>query len=160
MVIIPTSTVRTKRGFGHQVQFFHSAGKVYDVGQTFLDRFGMDTYSFFHRSNLYYPFASHNDWQVANYLLQSGLSMAKIDEYLKLNLVHFFFGDRTFATHSRIIASGRYGLFPFHFRLRRGCKVALSSCQRPYFSLSNSGGDPEGLRLMERSPEVVDQLRG
>ncbi|KAF8419490.1 hypothetical protein L210DRAFT_3366672, partial [Boletus edulis BED1] len=66
---------------------FHSAGKVYDVGQTFLDRFGMDTYSFFRRSNLYYPFASHDDWQVANYLLQSGLSMAKIDEYLKLNLI-------------------------------------------------------------------------
>ncbi|KAF8119429.1 hypothetical protein EV363DRAFT_1076614, partial [Boletus edulis] len=72
----------------------------------------MDTYSFFHRSNLYYPFASHNDWQVANYLLQSGLSMAKIDEYLKLNLVHFFFGDRTFATHSRIIASDCEGLLP------------------------------------------------
>ncbi|KAF8120728.1 hypothetical protein EV363DRAFT_1407065 [Boletus edulis] len=27
------------------------------------------------------------NWQVANYLLQSGLSMAKIDEYLKLNLI-------------------------------------------------------------------------
>ncbi|KAF8130107.1 hypothetical protein EV363DRAFT_1399315 [Boletus edulis] len=66
---------------------FLGAGKVYDVGQTFLDRFGMDTYSFFRRSNLYYPFASHDDWQVANYLLQSGLSMAKIDEYLKLNLI-------------------------------------------------------------------------
>ncbi|KAF8545819.1 hypothetical protein OG21DRAFT_1428574, partial [Imleria badia] len=100
----------------------HSAGKVYDVSQTFLDRFGMDTYLFFRRSNLYYPFASHNDWQVANYLLQSGLSMVKINKYLKLNLVHFFFSDRTFATHSRIIASGRYRLFPFHFRLRRGCE--------------------------------------
>ncbi|KAG6374246.1 hypothetical protein JVT61DRAFT_4259 [Boletus reticuloceps] len=77
----------TSLGLGRQVQFFRNARRVYNVGQTFLDRFAMDAYSSHHRSNIYYPFATHDDWQMANYLLQSHLSMAKIDEYLKLNLI-------------------------------------------------------------------------
>lgn len=74
-------------GLGYQVEFFGNAGNVYDVGQTFLDRFTMDSYSFQRQSNLYYPFANHDDWQMASYLLQSSLSMASIDKYLRLNLV-------------------------------------------------------------------------
>ncbi|KAF8125582.1 hypothetical protein EV363DRAFT_1453678 [Boletus edulis] len=77
----------TSLGLGHQVQFFRNASRVYNVGQTFLDRFTMDAYSSCHMSNIYYPFATHDDWEMANYLLQSHLSMAKIDEYLKLNLI-------------------------------------------------------------------------
>ncbi|KAI6007996.1 hypothetical protein EDC04DRAFT_2582313 [Pisolithus marmoratus] len=48
----------------------------------------MDPYSSFHHTNLYYPFANLNDWEMANFLLGSKLSMAKIDEFLSLCLVH------------------------------------------------------------------------
>ncbi|KAI5994636.1 hypothetical protein EDC04DRAFT_2613138 [Pisolithus marmoratus] len=50
--------------------------------------FEMDQYSSFHLTNLYYPFANLDDWEMANFLLQSKLSMAKIDEYLSLKMVH------------------------------------------------------------------------
>lgn len=124
--VAAASNYMTSLGLGHQVRYFPGASKVHDVGQTFLDRFGMDTYAVHRRSNVYYPFSSHDDWQVANYLLQSHLSMAKIDEHLKLNFVRFSVSIFSVA-HSIISASGRYGPFPFHFRLRRNCEVALSS---------------------------------
>ncbi|KAI5980698.1 hypothetical protein EDD15DRAFT_2186761, partial [Pisolithus albus] len=47
----------------------------------------MDPYASFRHANLYYPFANLNDWEMANFLLRSKLSMAKIDEFLSLCLV-------------------------------------------------------------------------
>ncbi|KAI6019279.1 hypothetical protein BKA83DRAFT_4056954 [Pisolithus microcarpus] len=74
-------------GQGCQVQRFPNAGTVFGVGNTFLRRFEMDRYSSFCLTNLYYPFANLDDWEMANFLLQSKLSMAKIDEYLSLKMV-------------------------------------------------------------------------
>ncbi|KAI5987659.1 hypothetical protein EDD15DRAFT_2372019 [Pisolithus albus] len=74
-------------GQGCQVQRFPNAGTVFGVGDTFLRRFEMDRYSSFRLTNLYYPFANLDDWEMANFLLQSKLSMAKIDEYLSLKMV-------------------------------------------------------------------------
>ncbi|KAE9385659.1 hypothetical protein BT96DRAFT_1006846 [Gymnopus androsaceus JB14] len=37
--------------------------------------------------NLYYPWASKGEWEMAQYLLKSSLSLADIDEFLKLELV-------------------------------------------------------------------------
>ncbi|KIJ12071.1 hypothetical protein PAXINDRAFT_15099 [Paxillus involutus ATCC 200175] len=85
--VVTSAALLTSLGLGCQVQFFPGTSKVYGTGQIFLKCFKMDTYSIFCKTNPYYPFASHNDWQMANYLLQSGLSMAKINEYFKLNLV-------------------------------------------------------------------------
>jgi len=70
------------------VEHFRDAAKVYRHGQTFLDRFNMDPYAVHHRDNLYYPFASHQDWELGSFLLCSSLSMAAIDEFLGLELVH------------------------------------------------------------------------
>ncbi|KIK20935.1 hypothetical protein PISMIDRAFT_12681 [Pisolithus microcarpus 441] len=74
-------------GQGCQVQRFPNAGTVFGVGDMFLRRFEMDRYSSFRLTNLYYPFANLDDWEMANFLLQSKLSMAKIDEYLSLKMV-------------------------------------------------------------------------
>ncbi|KAI6013667.1 hypothetical protein BKA83DRAFT_4063152, partial [Pisolithus microcarpus] len=59
----------------------------FNTGETFLKRFEMDPFSSFCCTNLYYPFASLNDWEMANFLLRSKMSMAKIDEFLSLSLV-------------------------------------------------------------------------
>ncbi|KAI6002437.1 hypothetical protein F5J12DRAFT_686084, partial [Pisolithus orientalis] len=37
--------------------------------------------------NLYYPFNSHNEWELASWLLHSGLSMRAIDSFLSLSII-------------------------------------------------------------------------
>ncbi|KAG1747218.1 uncharacterized protein EDB91DRAFT_1235953 [Suillus paluster] len=70
------------------IKHFRDAAKVYQRGQTFLDRFNMDPYAVHHEDNLYYLFASRQDWELGSFLLCSSLSMAAIDEFLGLELVH------------------------------------------------------------------------
>ncbi|KAI5982093.1 hypothetical protein EDD15DRAFT_2403257 [Pisolithus albus] len=60
---------------------------IYPGGTTFMDRFFDDQYVTLRRQNLYYPFASAGDWQLASWLLRSRLSMAAIDDFLSLQLV-------------------------------------------------------------------------
>ncbi|KAF8122476.1 hypothetical protein EV363DRAFT_1554772 [Boletus edulis] len=68
--------------------------------------------------------------------------------------------DDKFASYANKISTSSAALDLAHRPQTSPWNSFAARCQRPYFSLSNSGGDPEGLRLMERSPEVVDQLRG
>ncbi|KAG2031151.1 hypothetical protein BDR03DRAFT_876669, partial [Suillus americanus] len=68
------------------IERFRNTAKVYRRGQTFWDRFNMDPYSAYRKDNLYYPFASHQDWELGSFLLCSSLSMAAIDEFLELKL--------------------------------------------------------------------------
>ncbi|KAF9040949.1 hypothetical protein BJ165DRAFT_1327183, partial [Panaeolus papilionaceus] len=35
----------------------------------------------------YYPFLTRDEWELASFLLQSGMSLAKIDQFLKLELL-------------------------------------------------------------------------
>jgi len=63
---------------------------VYPGGTTFMDQFFADEYSRFRQENLYYPFASETDWQLASWLLCCRLSMAAIDTFLLLELVCLF----------------------------------------------------------------------
>ncbi|KAG2090007.1 uncharacterized protein F5147DRAFT_748281 [Suillus discolor] len=69
------------------VEHFEGAAKVYQCGQTFQDRFNMDPYSHYRKDNLYYPFASLQDWELGKFLLCSSLSMAAIDQFLGLELI-------------------------------------------------------------------------
>jgi hypothetical protein len=66
---------------------FPGASQAFGKGKTFLDIFNKDDYADIRNDNLYYPFASQAEWKLASFLLQSGLSMAKTDEFLKLDLV-------------------------------------------------------------------------
>ena len=66
---------------------FTGAGKTYGQGLTFLDRFNEDEYASFRTMNMYYPFSSKAEWELASFLLSSGLSMQRVDEFLKLKLV-------------------------------------------------------------------------
>ncbi|KAI6013412.1 hypothetical protein PISMIDRAFT_105361, partial [Pisolithus microcarpus 441] len=53
----------------------------YPGGTTFMDWFFNDQYVTLWWQNLYYPFASVGDWQLALWLLHSQLSMATIDDF-------------------------------------------------------------------------------
>ncbi|KAG2111852.1 hypothetical protein BD769DRAFT_1674226 [Suillus cothurnatus] len=66
---------------------YDGAGACYSQdGSTFLDLFDTDEYAECRVDNLYYPFTSKEEWEIANYLLRSSLSMAAIDEFLKLSM--------------------------------------------------------------------------
>jgi hypothetical protein len=70
------------------VEQFKGAAKIYPGrGQTFRDRFNMDAYAAHRKENIYYPFASLQDWELGSFLLCSSLSMAAIDQFLGLELV-------------------------------------------------------------------------
>lgn len=67
--------------------FFPESAKVFGNGDTFLDLFDEDEYAEARRTNLYYPFASRPEWELASFLLKSDLSRVAIDQFLKLQLV-------------------------------------------------------------------------
>ena len=69
---------------------FDGAAQTYGLGPTFMDTFGSDQFSEFRKSNHYYPFASHSEWELALWLLCSGLSMQAIDAFLSLPIVSLY----------------------------------------------------------------------
>lgn len=66
---------------------FPGASLSYPGGKTFMDEFFADQHGALRNDNLFYPFASQQDWQIASWLLRSRLSMAAIDAFLALDLV-------------------------------------------------------------------------
>jgi hypothetical protein len=67
--------------------FYPGAARVYGKGHTFMDVFDADQFANERKENLYYPFASKQDWEIGSWLLRSGLSMPAIDQFLRLQLV-------------------------------------------------------------------------
>lgn len=56
-------------------------------GESFTERMAKDEFASRRKKNLYYPFASEAEWQMASFLLRSGMTMKDIDDFLKLQLV-------------------------------------------------------------------------
>ena len=52
-----------------------------------MDVFWQDKYAQEQQENLYYPFASDEEWEFSSWCLHSGLSMAAIDSLLSLSIV-------------------------------------------------------------------------
>jgi len=71
------------------IEFHSCAGKKYSRGQTFLERFDDDKHAPERSANLFFPFASKEDWQVGAWLSRSRLSMAAIDSFLSLPMVGY-----------------------------------------------------------------------
>ena len=68
-------------------EFFTGASKVFGKGETFMDLFHEDKYADMRQVNPYYPFASQAEWELASFLLKSGLSRVAVDQFLKLQFV-------------------------------------------------------------------------
>jgi hypothetical protein len=84
-------------------EWFKDVGTCYSQdGIIFLDLFDTDEYVDCRKDNLFYPFASRNKWEVANFLLWSSLSMAAINEFLALSIIcnllrsHFSFSPPSY----------------------------------------------------------------
>lgn len=72
---------------GPFVQEYEGAAKEYGRGATFMQKFDCDQYAQERQTNLFYPFASRDEWELAAFLLRSDLSMASINSLLSLKLV-------------------------------------------------------------------------
>ena len=66
---------------------YPGAARSYGLGTTFMKSFDLDQHSNNRFENPYYPFASRQDWQLAYFLLSSGMSMKLINQFLRLELV-------------------------------------------------------------------------
>lgn len=72
---------------GPFIQEYEGAAKEYGCGATFMQSFDSDQYAQERKENLFYPFASRDEWELAAFLLRSDLSMSSIDSFLSLKLV-------------------------------------------------------------------------
>lgn len=68
-------------------EYYPGAAKTYGRGETFMDGFRADEYAEERKSNVFYPFASSAEWELASWLVRRNLSMDATDEFLKLELV-------------------------------------------------------------------------
>ncbi|KAF8802554.1 hypothetical protein BYT27DRAFT_7111964 [Phlegmacium glaucopus] len=68
-------------------EFYPGASKIFGSGPTFMDNFDNDQFFKERQAHPHYPFASKAEWQLASFLLRSGLSMAAMDKFFKLELV-------------------------------------------------------------------------
>ena len=74
-------------GIGRFVETYEGCAEAFPGRQTFMDQFRNDQYSEERRENIYFPWASKQEWDFASWLLQSHLSMAAIDSLLSLEIM-------------------------------------------------------------------------
>jgi hypothetical protein len=92
---LPDVQMSSPSGDGAVMDAFPNASQVVGAGTTFMDAFDKDRFSEARKgnigeqreSNVYYPFASKQDWELASWLLRSRLSMPAIDVFLSIELV-------------------------------------------------------------------------
>ena len=71
----------------HYEDIHPNTPSIFGSGSGFTDTFNADHHAEKRRGNLYYPFASKEEWGLASWLLCSGLSMRAIDDFLTLPIV-------------------------------------------------------------------------
>ncbi|KAJ7107232.1 hypothetical protein C8R43DRAFT_905832 [Mycena crocata] len=69
---------------GFHTEKFPSAAGKYGRGTTFMENFNADVYAPARQNNVYYPFASYKEWELASFLTRSRMTMDQIDEFLRL----------------------------------------------------------------------------
>jgi hypothetical protein len=70
--------------------YYEGASKTFGRGMTFMDHFHNDKYTKERVANVYFPFCSAEEWQLASFISRSNLSVPMIDELINLRLVSYF----------------------------------------------------------------------
>ena len=91
--------------FGRFIKIYDGCSEVFPGGKSFMDTFQEDRYAEERKENLYFPFASHEEWQFASWLLRSRLSIAAIDSLLALDIVSesFYSQHSSFMINSELV---------------------------------------------------------
>ena len=71
----------------HFVQEYDGAAITFGPGMTFMQQFECDEFAEECTQNLFYPFASRAEWELAAFLVRLDLSLAALDMFLSLHLV-------------------------------------------------------------------------
>ena len=74
---------------GKFTEYYEGCTEVFPGRKTFMDIFEMDQYAEERKVNLYFPFASCEEWQFASWILRLRLSLTAIDSLLSLDLVRW-----------------------------------------------------------------------
>jgi hypothetical protein len=82
----PSNPVRVDPGVSPHVKFPFS-GHIFSQGDSFMDNFYADKFSDHRTSNVYYPFASRDEWELGAFLTEADILMKVIDKFLSLQLV-------------------------------------------------------------------------
>lgn len=122
---------------GYHVVEYDGALRVYGHGSTFMDKFDADEHASIRRTQPYYPFASRDEWELATFLLESSLSMASIDCFLKLELVCSNFYYLLFPIQANLGYRSRTP--SFHFALQKIYKVV-----QKFFHVAHCGNRRTG----------------
>ncbi|KAJ6490951.1 hypothetical protein C8R45DRAFT_1053149 [Mycena sanguinolenta] len=84
---VPSKPVHTPVPKGPLHEYYPGAARRNDKEPTFLETFlENDKHSHERESNLHYPFASADEWEFAAFINSTKLTLAQIDEFLKLRL--------------------------------------------------------------------------
>jgi hypothetical protein len=105
---------------------FTGAAKIWGKGSTFMDKFDTDVHAAKREANAFYPFASREDWELACFLLSSGMSMSRIDQFLSLELVYTVLRCLDRALTMSTTDKATSNLIPDCDRPPRTCRVAAS----------------------------------
>ena len=84
---VPEPCVPPSQFEKYHTEVYPGAAQTYGKGSTFMDEFDDDEHVAMREDNLYYPWASRPEWELASFLLHSSLSMAAINQFLSLDLV-------------------------------------------------------------------------
>lgn len=116
MAIDNTGSFNSVTGSTHREEFPNAAHEC-GAGETFMGKFDLDDFSDQRKKNLYYPFASREEWEVAAFLLRSGMSMALVDDFLNLQTV----SNSLFSLEIcyLLCLRGRFALCTSHFKQQR-----------------------------------------
>lgn len=127
-------------------EWYKGAGTCYaQDGVTFLDLFDADEHAECRKDNIFYPFTSREEWEVADFLLRSPLSMAAIDQFLRLPMVCVLHGP---FEASMMILLHRYANWNCRSIALKNCEVVLKCCQR-----DRAGSVKSSLRFMPRKAQ-------
>ncbi|KAJ7017639.1 hypothetical protein C8F04DRAFT_1214995 [Mycena alexandri] len=69
-----------------EFEYFKGASQTFGRGTTFMDDFDKDPFAKQRAKNVYYPFASSDEWEYAAFLSNANISVSTIDQLLKLRL--------------------------------------------------------------------------
>lgn len=104
-------------------EFHPVAADTYGTGKTVMEQIQhSDQYAKQRDRNIYHPFVSKEDWEMAAWLIESGLSMAEIDKFLHLTIVRP--AVPRLASRKSLMNSTRYGL-----QIASQGKLSFSSAQ-------------------------------
>ena len=70
------------------VETYEGCSEAFPGGKSFMDNFRQDKHASKRQENLYFPFVSQEEWQLALWLLHLHLRLSAIDSLLSLDIVH------------------------------------------------------------------------